>query len=120
MLSLGRCGQHKEACQIAEQLRQAYPKDASILCSAAMGFAVCAGAVTGKDGDQAADSSDDSLAEQYGKSAVETLRSAIETGYELTPEIRLDPDAESLLDRADFQQLLQEHEASDAENPTQE
>jgi tetratricopeptide (TPR) repeat protein len=112
MLCLGRCGAHQEAAKIADRLRKSYLDESHILYSVAAGYAVCAEAV-GRD-EEAADAQRAQLVEQYGRLAVETLRSAIEHGYEVTAELTLDPDLDGIRDRADFQDLLKGRETPPA------
>jgi len=96
MLTLARVGKREEATAIAEEMRTKFTDNAQLLFMLAAGYAVCA-----MDG-----SEQHERAEHYGELAVSTLRKAVDYGYQVTADLKLDPDFESLQRREDFQDLL--------------
>jgi hypothetical protein len=115
MLALGRCGRHREAVEIADQLRRSYQDESHLLYFVATGYAVCAETVA--ENEEAAGAEQAELLKHYGRLAVETLRSAIDHGYEVTAELELDPDLDGIRDRPDFRELLKARETLASADP---
>ncbi len=102
VLALGRCGEYRQAAQIADSLLED-PQDAHVLYVLATGYAVCAEAVAQVEDDVPEKAE---LLERYTAAAIDTLRSAIDQGYQAPAELRLDPDLDGIRDRAEFRELL--------------
>ncbi|MGH7128618.1 MAG: tetratricopeptide repeat protein, partial [Planctomycetaceae bacterium] len=104
MLSRARAGEVEQAVAIAEKLHDAAPKDPGVLFHVACGYALCAAAVG--DAEEDGNGSAKPLREQYAEKAVETLRQAIDQGYEGHALLEKDPDLQPLHGRPDFVKLL--------------
>jgi tetratricopeptide (TPR) repeat protein len=108
MSSLACCGRHAEASQIAQTLQAANANDGYVLYKLAAGFALCASAAARQPAAEGSPPSAAELVERYAQSAMEALRTAVASGFQLTAEAALDPDFEYLHDREDFRKLLDE------------
>jgi tetratricopeptide (TPR) repeat protein len=100
MVALARCGQHKEAAAIADELLAVPPQDAQIYFQAALGYALAAGA--------AAD--DPAAARSYTDRAVTALRRGREHGWKDVVAVRTDPELDAIRGDPGFVALLEESE----------
>jgi hypothetical protein len=105
MIAQARCGLRREATQIAEELRQEAPKNPGFLFQIACCYALCvAGSSTA---DEQAAASRDKESRDFGKTALDALRLAVDAGYRDFSGIEHDPDLDPIRDRADFRQFLE-------------
>jgi tetratricopeptide (TPR) repeat protein len=97
--TLGRVGDYVRATAEAEDLLLTTAADRDVLYQVAGMFA------------HASDKSNDStLAQRYASRAVTLLRQAVQKGYRDVANVKKDVNLDSLRQRADFQQLVQELE----------
>jgi eukaryotic-like serine/threonine-protein kinase len=91
MLALARGGEADEALKLAEAQLAEFPEDGGVIYQVACVYALVSLTVD---------------PEMNAETAVDTLRQAVEKGHEGLVLMSLDPDLESLRDRADFKALL--------------
>ena len=117
VLALGRCGEFRQAAEIADTLLAENAQNAHVLYNLATGYAVCAAAVARVE-DDSTETAD--LLKKYTAAAVNALRAAVEQGYEVAIDLRLDPDLDGIRDRDEFRKLLDSNPTSDDLPPEQD
>ena len=101
MRSLARCHRVEEALKKADMLaRVPDRKDTSY--AAATGFALCAWSAKEKD--------DEKAFERYARQALDTLKTAIERGYENVEELKRDPELDALREMPGFRRMISDLE----------
>ena len=106
MLAQARCGRHVDASLIANQIRESSSKDRGNLFYVGCCYALCVADVAqGKAADQLT-AAELALQEQYANSAVETIRQAIELGYNDVVALEMDPDLEPILQLPAYRELI--------------
>jgi eukaryotic-like serine/threonine-protein kinase len=109
MIAQGRCGLHREAAKMADQLRQNYPKNPTLLVHAACGYALCAFGVAGAKTEDALTAEERRLCQEYCRRAVEALRQAKENGYKDVKTLQMEPDLDAVRPDKRFQALMREY-----------
>lgn len=101
-----RLGSHHESFQASEELRERVGTDPSALYNLVCGYSLCANAVrTGRPvGDMSAE--ERQAYDRYLSRAIETLRSAMDRGYNDVTALETDPDLESLRGSPDFESVI--------------
>src|SRR5262249_11502278 len=107
--TLAGLGEHAEAARVAEELPRAAPGDRTALFDAACALALCT-PVAEKDAQLPPEKRKD-LARSYADRAMESLRQAVESGFNNVRQLRQDPALEPLRSRRDFQELVKGLEA---------
>jgi tetratricopeptide (TPR) repeat protein len=105
ILARARCGLHRQAATLADQLRAKADDNAGTLFYVACGYALCAGTVSTSENED-----DRSLEGTYVDSALEALKQAVTLGYHDVVALQSDPDLDPLRTNDDFQQLVAEIE----------
>jgi tetratricopeptide (TPR) repeat protein len=110
-------GDHAAAAKIAEQLTLLLPDRPEGNYNAACLFSRCV-PLAEKD-TRLAESQRRNLAESYGNTAMDRLRTAVNKGYKDVAHLKEDKDLDPMRSRADFQKLLQELEKETSLAPAQ-
>jgi serine/threonine protein kinase len=106
MIAQGRCGLHREAADMARQLRERFPNDPSKLLHAACGYAGCAFGVGAGKADDALTAEERQLRQDYCSHAVEAIRQAKKNGYNDVKNLQIEPDLDPIRSNKAFQALL--------------
>ncbi len=114
MIAQARCGLHREAADMARQLREKFPNDPAMLLHAACGYALCVfGVATGKSED-ALTPEERQLRKDYCARAVEALQKAKQNGYNDVKNLQIEPDLDPIRSDKAFQTLLREYTSSNS------
>src|SRR5262249_39145125 len=106
MTTMARCGEHRQAADLAERARREASDDPGTLFAVACCRAVCGGGV-GQDKPVGELTADDSrLRDHYAGLAVDALRQAVARGYRDVVSLETDPDFDPIRDRPGFKDLL--------------
>jgi serine/threonine protein kinase/predicted negative regulator of RcsB-dependent stress response len=108
MYAQGRCGLHREAADMARQLRERFPKDPPKLLHAASGYSLCAFGVGAGKPEDALTTEERQLRQDYCARAVEALQQAKKNGYKDVKNLQVEPDLEPIRTDKEFQLLLRE------------
>ena len=104
MLTFARCHQREKSTEIANDIVETYPENATRLYYAACGYALCTwSAQTETDAGSTERSGD---AHMHRERALELLRSAIDKGYSNLFELRDNPELDAIRDTPAFQECL--------------
>jgi serine/threonine-protein kinase len=104
MMALARCGDHRRAAALAEQIRKRAPDSRDDLYDVACCFGVCAGIEVPAGGSP----DERRLRDRYAADAVQALREAINRGHRDVVNVETEPDFDAIRDRADFKALVAE------------
>ncbi len=107
MISLSRCGRHKEAADMAERLCPRAEQDPSILFNIACGYALCFGAVAeGRQNGGELTADDRTSQASYTASALNAIDQAIQQGYRDVVGLERDPDLAPIRSNPQFIQFI--------------
>ncbi len=112
MIAQGRCGFHRQAADMARQLRERFPNDSNKLLHAACGYALCAFGVGVGKAEKSPVAEERLLRLDYCSRAVEALRQARKSGYNDLKNLQTEPDLDPIRSDQAFQALLREYAAA--------
>jgi len=108
MIVQGRCGQHKQAAELAAELQKRRPKDASVLFQVGCCYALCSAAVTHGKKEGTVTDADREQQRRYTELAVAALRQAKTHGYKDVANLKVDPDLDPIRSSSEFRNLMEE------------
>jgi tetratricopeptide (TPR) repeat protein len=109
MIAQGRCGLHREAADMAHQLRERFANDPSMLLNAACGYSLCAFGVGVGKAEDTLTAEERQLRQDYCARAVEALQQAKKKGYNDVKNLQSEPDLDPIRSNKAFQALLRDY-----------
>jgi eukaryotic-like serine/threonine-protein kinase len=103
---LARHGDHAEAAERAEALRSLAPENALNLFNIGCCYAVCSTVAAGSKASGELTGADQDLVQSYAGRAVDSLRAAVERGFNDFDLLKRDPDLASLRDDPAYQAIV--------------